>query len=234
PGPGRALIAAEARRMARLRHPAILAVHGADEQDGRLGIWSDLLAGRTLDAVLAERGSLPSMNVMALVLPLCDDLLAVHRKALTHGDFKPANIMIQQDGSPVLIDFGAAREVLTETVTTGTPQVMAPEAFDGVHASPAADMYAFGAVIYRMLAGRYPVDAGSLAQLQERLRQNPRPDLSALPRLWRRLLSALLSRSPSDRPDAATTLARLRHMQGAGQRRRRRITLAAIGASLLL
>src|SRR5690606_8424890 len=161
-----------------LRHPAILAVHGADEQDGRLGIWSDLLTGRTLEAVLADSGSLPSASVLELALPLCDALLAVHRKALTHGDFKPANIIIQDDGSPVLIDFGAAREVLTETVTEGSPQVMAPEAFDGVHASPATDMYAFGAVLYRMLGGRYPIEAASLAQLQERFREGHEPDLS--------------------------------------------------------
>lgn len=234
PAPGRELIAAEARRMARMRHPAILAVHGADEQDGRLGIWTDLLTGRTLEAILAENGSLPPARVLELALPLCDALLAVHRKALTHGDFKPANIIIQDDGSPVLIDFGAAREVLTETVTEGSPQVMAPESFDGVHASPAADMYAFGTVIYRLLSGRYPISADTLGQLQQRLQQSQRPDMSLVPRSWRPLLSPLLAWSPDERPDAATTLERLRYMQRAGQRRHRRAMVAAICASLLL
>lgn len=231
---GKELIAAEARRMGRLRHPAILAVHGADEQDGRLGIWSDLLAGRTLDVILAENGRLPPAVVLELALPLCDALLAVHRKALTHGDFKPANIMIQNTGSPVLIDFGAAREVLIETVTAGTPRVMAPETFEGGRASPAADMYAFGAVMYRMLSGRYPINAEGLAQLQAGAHRKHRPDMSVVPRLWRPLLARLLALSPSERPNAAAALDQLRYLQTAGQRRRRRAVVAAIGASLIL
>ena len=228
------LIAAEARRMARLRHPAILAIHGADELDGRLGIWSDLLGGRTLEALLEEQSKLASTAVLELAVPLCEALGAVHAKALTHGDFKPANIMIQEDGSPVLMDFGAAREALTEQVTTGSPLVMAPELFGQVRASPAADMYAFGAVLYRMLAGRYPVQAATLAELEARHAEGAAPDSGMLSRRWRALVGALLARNPDRRPDAHAVLRRLKRMRTARQRWLRRLAVAAIVGSLSL
>ncbi len=228
------LIAAEARRMARLRHPAILAIHGADEQDGRLGIWSDLLVGRTLEVLLEEREKLHPATVLELAVPLCEALRAVHGKALTHGDFKPANIMIQDDGTPVLMDFGAAREVMSENVTLGSPLVMAPELFDHARASPAADMYAFGAVVYRMLSGRYPVQADNLTQLRNRLLDGQPPDLRVLPRQWRALVGDLLARSPEARPDTDAVLVRLERMRTARQRRFRRLAIAAVIASLSL
>ena len=103
------LMIAEAQRMARIRHSNVLAVHGADVADGRAGIWCDLLEGQTLDKFVAENGPMSSDQVADFALPLADALRQVHAKAMSHGDVKPANIMVELDGTPVLLDFGAVQ-----------------------------------------------------------------------------------------------------------------------------
>ncbi|MCB1569922.1 MAG: serine/threonine protein kinase, partial [Xanthomonadales bacterium] len=162
-------IVSEARRLARLRHPNILAVHGADQDQDSVGIWCDLLGGVTLQHVLDRSGTLPARAVLDLATPLCDALALVHARGFTHGDLKPANIMLEDDGTPVLMDFGAARDPMQTGSTVGSPLLMAPEQFDGVW-SAASDLYAFGAMLFRCLSGRFPRVAADMAELERQHR----------------------------------------------------------------
>lgn len=228
-------VMAEARRMARLRHPNILAVHGADEADDKMGIWFDLLRGDTLEEVCRRQGALDPGEVLRLAQPIASALGLIHDRGLVHGDVKPANIMVQEDGSPVLMDFGAATEPLRPQLqTAGSPLLMAPEQFSGSPASPASDQYALGATLYRLLIGRYPLSADSYEALATLHDSGPAIDLAGLPRAWRSLLAELLDRNPQRRPGAAQLEARLRHIAGAPQRRRRRAALALVIGSLLV
>ncbi len=226
------MVIAEARSMARLRHPNILAVHGADEDEGRVGVWSDLLEGRTLAQVLDYEGRLSPREVLAVAIPLAAALALVHDRGLAHGDVKPANIMIESDRTPVLMDFGAAREGPDGAPAIGSPMFMAPEQFAGRPATPATDIYAFGTLLYVALAGQNPVRADSLEELKDKHAARVAPDFSALPLGYRRLLRSMLSHSPADRPEAAEVGARLERIRTARARWTRRLAVAIVIASL--
>ena len=130
----------EARALARVRHPNVLTVHGADEHDGRVGLWTDLVRGRDLESILQRDGSVLRAGDAAVGLDLCAALSAVHARGLVHGDVKTRNVMRDDaDDSPgriVLMDFGSAHEAsLAMTAgrgtSIGTPLAMAPEALRG-------------------------------------------------------------------------------------------------------
>ncbi len=228
-------VMAEARRMARLRHPNILAVHGADEADGRMGIWFDLLHGETLEERCRSQTRLEPNEVLELARPIASALSLIHTRGLVHGDVKPANIMVLDDGSPMLMDFGAATEPLRPQLqTAGSPLLMAPEQFTGSSASPASDVYALGATLFRLLTGRYPLAADSFDELADLHETATRPELSGLPRAWRPLLAQLLDRNPANRPSAEQVENRLRFIAEAPQRRRRRAALTTVIGSLVI
>lgn len=182
----------EARRLARVRHPNVVVVHGADVRDGRVGLWTDLVAGTTLEQWLAQEGPLSAEEAALIGLDLCRALAAVHAAGLVHGDVKAANVMRERGGRNVLMDFGAGVDWArkdrhgTAAGTVGTPIAMAPELLRGEPPSPASDIYSLGVLLYRLVSGRYPVEANTLAELQERHRQGAfsalrdvRPDLPA-------------------------------------------------------
>jgi len=182
----------EARRLARVRHPNVLVVHGADEHEGRAGIWTDLVRGQTLERSLKEQGPLGAQEACLIGIDLCGALAAVHAAGLVHRDLKTSNVMREKGGRIVLMDFGSVSEqvrgddpVVPETVS-GTPLFMAPEQLAGGIATPPTDIYALGVVLYRLVTGRCPVEAATLSELREKHRKGERvplrdhrPDLPA-------------------------------------------------------
>jgi serine/threonine-protein kinase len=154
----------EARVLARLRHPGIVGVHDYGEQDGRGYIVMEHVDGQPLSRLLP----LPPDRARAVALEVLDALACAHAEGLVHRDVKPANVLIDTDGRARLTDFGLARPLTGWTVTTagrvaGTPQYMAPEMLQGAPPDPRQDVYAMGALLYEMLAGRPP--AGDFAPL---------------------------------------------------------------------
>ena len=224
---------AEARRQASLRHPAILAVHGADEENGEVGIWFDLLQGSTLEQALTEHGALSSGQAIQLALPLTEALILIHGKDMVHGDIKPANIMLQGDGAPVLMDFGAAIDASDRSQRAGSPLVMAPERFHGA-CDTASDMYSLGVVLYRCLTGRYPRHAESLEALEALHHRREPVSMRGVPLRWRRSLRALLAHDPGRRPDARELHRQVSAMANAGRRWRKRMLVATVIVALLL
>src|SRR5688572_3099079 len=97
----------EARLLARVRHPNVVTIHGADRIEGRVGLWMEFLRGRTLEDLVRERGPLPGDEVSAIGRDLCGALDAVHSAGLLHRDVKAQNVMREDDGRLVLMDFGA-------------------------------------------------------------------------------------------------------------------------------
>ncbi|MGA9333023.1 MAG: serine/threonine-protein kinase [Rudaea sp.] len=204
----------EARRLARLRHRNVLHVYGCAVHDGRSGLWSELIEGRTLAAVVASDGALSVEETMRIGRDLANALAAVHAAGLVHGDVKADNVMRESGGRIVLMDFGAGgdqRLLASRQLISGTPAYLSPEVLDGAPLSIQSDIYAFGVLLFFLLSGRYPYahsDFGALRDAQaagERaelraLRPDLDPDLGAL-------VEACTATDPALRPQSASALA---------------------------
>ena len=182
----------EARRLARVRHPNVLTVFGTGVFDGRAGLWTELVEGETLEARLARLGPLGAREAAAIGLDLCAALAAVHAEGLVHADLKATNVMREgvgesagaaASGRIVLMDFGSAHDLgpgAPEAWSLGTPLVSAPEVLAGGRPTPRSDLYSLGVLLFRSVAGRYPVEAQTLAELRSKLEHGERASLRAL------------------------------------------------------
>ena len=182
----------EARRLARVRHPNVLVVHGADRHDGRVGLWTDLLRGKTLEQSIEQQGPFGADEATLVGVDLCRALAAVHAAGLVHRDVKTSNVMREEGGRIVLMDFNSVTERPAlhgrseSDSLSGTPLFMAPEVLRGEDSGTASDIYSLGVVLYRLVSGLYPVSAKSLSELREKHRRGEsarlrdvRPDLPA-------------------------------------------------------
>ncbi|NBB92863.1 MAG: protein kinase [Gammaproteobacteria bacterium] len=223
----------EARRLARVRHPNVLSVHGVEQAEGLVGLWADLLEGETLEELLA-RGPVDRTSLLAIAAQLAEALRAVHAAGLVHGDIKAGNVMIDADGHVTLMDFGAAHQAVGGLLRFGSPRNMAPECFDAPSGLFAADVYAFGALLYRMAAGRHAwadLDRERLVARKRGGELDLKP-LGGLPRRLRSLITAMLAPTPDARPDMAGIVRRIEWLRSAPVRRLRRA--AAVAAALCL
>jgi hypothetical protein len=232
----------EARQLALVRHRNVLAVHGAAVHDGRPGLWTDLLDGRTAhdERYRESFGQLDS--ALDLIESLALALQAVHSAGLVHGDVKPSNIMRDASGEWILMDFGASldqrRAQGTPAMTSGTPQYMAPEVVLGQPPSAGADLYSMGATLYRVLTGHAPVEVADWNALTAYHDSQRQPASAAgqpgLDRRVGRLIDGLMARMPDERTSLGDVLERVRSIREAPQRRFRLVALASIAALLVL
>ena len=176
----------EAQTLAKVRHPNVVTVHGADVRDGRAGLWMELVNGKTLEAWLLDNGPLGASETMAIGQDLCRALAAVHAAGLVHGDVKAQNVMREQGGRIVLMDFGAGQVQGAAGAVAGTPLYLAPEVLAGAPSTVRSDIYSLGVLLFHLLTNQYPcsapdIDGLRLAHAQGvrvRLR-DLRPDLTA-------------------------------------------------------
>jgi TolB-like protein/Tfp pilus assembly protein PilF len=178
----------EARTLARVRHPNVVTVYGADVHDGRVGLWMEYVHGRTLFTMLAAQGP-SSANEAAIVgQELCRALGAVHAAGLVHRDVKAQNVMRESGGRLLLMDFGAGQRAdgvrTSRTRPTGTPLYLAPEILRGEQATVQSDVYALGVLLYYLVTRGYPVSGASMDDLiaahargERRRLRDARPDL---------------------------------------------------------
>jgi hypothetical protein len=169
----------EARKLARVRHPNVVVVHGADRHDGRIGFWMDFVEGQTLAAIV-DGGRMSGGEAMNVGREICDALTAVHHAKLIHRDIKAQNVMRTADGGRIiLMDFGAGEFVGDPKAgrIQGTPLYLAPEIFAGVMPNEQTDIYAVGVLLYFLVTGAFPVQGSSIADLEAAHRRGDRKRL---------------------------------------------------------
>ena len=169
----------EARRLARVRHPQVITVHGADIHDGQVGIWCDLLRGRTLQECIDRDSPWLAERIVALGRDLAQAIGAIHEAGLLHGDVKPSNVFVETSGRVVLFDLGSGRrrDEDARVPITGTPSFLPPEAFADGDPSANWDLYGLGVLLYRVSAGAFPRPATSYRELRFRHASGPPPSL---------------------------------------------------------
>jgi Tol biopolymer transport system component len=214
----------EARAVAALNHPNILAIFDTGQNNGSPYLVSELLEGETLREVL-DGGALPQRKTIDYGVQIAQGLAAAHEKGIVHRDLKPENIFVSKDGRIKILDFGLAKLVqkpssadgvtLTSShtaagVVMGTASYMAPEQVRGDGADARTDIFAFGAVLYEMLSGKRAFRRDTPAETMTAVLKEDPPELSdpghgvspALDRIVRRCLE----KSPEQRFQSAKDL----------------------------
>ena len=205
----------EAQRLARVKHPNVVAVLSAERKGNAVGVVMEWIKGQTLDAILQTQGPLGAREAAVIGIDVCRALAAVHSAGLLHGDVKAHNVMREEGGRIVLMDFGASRDLSQAPAAgkdfAGTPLYIAPEVFSGAPRSAASDVYSLGVLLYYLASGRYPVDGDTRSAINRlhastsgrRHLRDVRPDL---PDAFVHVVQRALAESPADRFATAGTL----------------------------
>jgi eukaryotic-like serine/threonine-protein kinase len=158
----------EARTLAAIRHPNILPVYGVDRHNHRVGFWTDFVNGKTLAALVRDQGPFGYREAALIGLDVCRALSAVHRAGIFHCDIKAENVMREEGGRILLMDFGLSA-LGDHAGAAGTPLYMAPELLRGEPASVASDIYAVGVLLFFLVTGRFPTESEPAAASSEPL-----------------------------------------------------------------
>jgi predicted Ser/Thr protein kinase len=171
----------EARVCASLDHPGIVRVYDFGHLDGLHWYSMQLINGPSLSTIIDSGVRLDINGFAKLCIPLMDALAYSHRNGVVHRDIKPANIMLLNNGSPCLTDFGIAKSAdsldFTQTSNVlGTPAYMSPEQADGTQVDGRTDQYSLAITFYRAMTGRLPFSSvGPVETLVQRLKEDPEP-----------------------------------------------------------
>jgi serine/threonine-protein kinase len=198
----------EARAVARLKDPGLVAVYdqGIDGQHPFLVM--ELIEGGTLRELLRERGPMPPHAVAAVLTPILGGLAAAHRAGLVHRDIKPENVLISDDGDVKIADFGLVRAVAEAKITStsvilGTAAYLSPEQVGTGDAGPESDVYGVGILAYELLTGTTPFTGDSVLAVAYQRMDNDVPPPSAaiagVPPQFDEMVRRATTRNPDDR-----------------------------------
>jgi hypothetical protein len=205
----------EAELLAQLRHPNIVQIYQVGSYQGKPYFSLEFAEGGSLDRKLAST-ALPSREAASLLNSLALAVHEAHKKGIVHRDLKPANVLLTEDGTPKVTDFGLAKHSSSDLTASGaimgTPSYMAPEQASGKsrHVGPATDVYSLGAILYRMLTGRPPFLGTSTFDTLDQVRtQEPVPPRKLQPKVPRdleRICLVCLNKDPYLRYPSALAL----------------------------
>jgi tRNA A-37 threonylcarbamoyl transferase component Bud32 len=208
----------EIEAASRVSHPGVVKVFAIGNQpDGDLYITQEFIAGKTLRAAMTANPPIPLNDILKLLSQIASALDALHRRGVIHRDIKPENILLRDDNSPVLVDFGVAhiRQLhrLEKSALVGTLEYLAPEQARNKKIDSRADLYSLGVIAYEWLAGCRPLRlrGDTIDEMIRDLTTRPappltdfRPDLSGP---ISDLIARLLAKHPRKRPASAADVA---------------------------
>ena len=192
----RARFEREARAVAALTHPNILAIHDVGSHDGTAYLVTELLEGETLRQRLGD-GAVPPRKAVEMAIQIANGLAAAHEKGIVHRDLKPENIFITRDGRVKILDFGLASQFAAIAsdanlatmaagtqpgVVLGTVGYMSPEQVRGTKVDHRTDIFALGAVLFEMLIGRRAFHRETPAETMTAILREDVPELSSIDR----------------------------------------------------
>ncbi len=216
----------EAKAVAALSHPNIVAIHGFGTHEGNAYAAIELLEGRALDSHL-EDGPLPPRKALEIARQVATGLAAAHAKGIVHRDLKPANVFLSPDGRARILDFGLAAvagvgghegtQLATATSLTnpgavmGTTNYMSPEQVQGAPADSRTDIFALGTMLQEMLTGQKPFERSTAAETMTAVLREDAPEITLVgkpaPPAIAGLISRCLEKSPDERFQNASDLA---------------------------
>ena len=214
--PGATAVIDEARMLAQVRHPNVVTVYGADRSAGRARGSMEFIHGRTLEHIVRQHGPFTPGAAARVGIDLCRALSAVHTAGLVHRDVKAHNVMREDGGRIVLMDFGTGLDRGensdgSEPALAGTPLYMAPEILAGRQATIASDIYGLGVLLDHLVTGSYPVHGSSIGEVRERHAARQRTPLrdrrEDLPETFIRIVERATQHRPEDRYQSADAFA---------------------------
>jgi serine/threonine protein kinase len=198
-----------------LDHPGILKIIPVDPKArSRPYLVMEYLEGQTLDEIMQQTRPMPEADALKIVSRLCDAVEYLHQHQVVHRDLKPQNVMLCNDGSLRIMDFGIAKAATSKRITfggfsptLGTPDYMAPEQVKGQRGDERTDIYSLGAILYEMLTGRLPFEGpNAYAVMNARLAGDPVAPRAHNPALGPEVEEIVLhamARNPADRYQSA-------------------------------
>lgn len=206
---------AEAQAAASLTHPNIVSVYDVGHDGNLYYIVMELVKGKTLKDIIVEEGVLPWKWAVNLGIQIARGLEKAHRNNIIHRDIKPHNIVITEDGTAKVTDFGIAKAVSNATITafgatTGSVHYFSPEHAKGAHTDQKSDLYSLGIVLYEMVTGKVPFDADTpvsiaLKHMQEEPIE-PKKLNNSIPESLNKIILKAMQKEPSMRYQTATDL----------------------------
>ena len=205
----------EAQSAAGLTHPNIVSIYDVGHEDNIYFIVMELIQGKTLKQIITEDGTLPWKWSVNIAIQIASALEAAHKNNIVHRDIKPHNIIITEEGTAKVTDFGIAKAVSNSTITAfgttiGSVHYFSPEHARGGFTDAKSDLYSLGVVMYEMLTGRVPFDADTpvsiaLKHMQEKavepMKLNPN-----IPFAVNQIIMKAMQKEPSLRYQSATEM----------------------------
>jgi serine/threonine-protein kinase len=199
----------ETRRLARIKHPNIVRLFGVERAGDEVGLVMEFVRGQTLEQVVRQQAPFGANEATLIGIDLCRALAAVHDSGVLHGDIKATNVMREDGGRLVLMDFGTGRYMKQQPAGpgsdfAGTPLYLAPEIFAGASRTVVSEIYSIGVLLYFLVTGSHPIQGDSLTVIRRLHDQggarkplrDARPDL---PDRFIRVVEHALAEEPSQR-----------------------------------
>jgi len=230
----------EGRIIAAINHRSVITIHDIGVVEDRPYLSMEYLEGGSLEQRIREGMSVE--EALDLLGKIADCLAAVHSRGVIHRDIKPENILFHEDGTPILTDFGIAKQLVYDTKLTldgtalGSPFYLSPEQAKTRDVDGRTDIYGLGIIFYEMLMGRRPYEADSYIQTILAHITEPIPTLPRELRQYQSLLDSMIAKDPGDRFSSAEELAehvRELRRSGLGARAKRKISEYVEGWGLI-
>ena len=205
----------EAQAAASLTHPNIVSVYDVGHEGNLYYIVMELVKGKTLKDIIVEEGILPWKWAVNLGIQIARGLEKAHRNNIIHRDIKPHNIVITEDGTAKVTDFGIAKAVSNSTITafgatTGSVHYFSPEHAKGSHTDQKSDLYSLGIVLYEMVTGKVPFDADTPVSIALKHMQEdpvePKVLNASIPLSLNKIILKAMQKEPSMRYQTATEM----------------------------